>query len=138
MSYKEFLVQYSWAIQVAGVVIFGWFATWIASRSKPKISEGWVYAGYTLPVKVISAAFAAFMIAALWHNGMALFKESWWVPPAFMAVLAGSFWLAYEVFFTTLRWNEEALELHRAFLPLKVILIRALSIYSGSYPAAVK
>jgi len=65
MVYKEFLAQYSRAIQVGGVVVFGWFATWIASRSKPKITEGWVYAGYTLPIKALSAAFVAFMLAAL-------------------------------------------------------------------------
>lgn len=123
MGYKEFLAQYSWAIQVVGVIVFGWLATWIARRSKPKVTEGWVYASYTLPIKALSAAFVAFMLAALWHNGMALFKEDWWVPPAIIAITAGAFWLAYDVFLTTLRWNEEALELHRAFLPSKVILI---------------
>lgn len=123
MVYKEFFAQYSWAIQVVGVVIFGWFATWVAGRSKPKITEGWVYAGYTLPIKALSAAFVVFMLAALWHNGMALFKEDWWVPPAIIAITGGAFWLAYDVFLTTLRWNEEILELHRTFLPSKTIFI---------------
>lgn len=123
MDYKGFLAQYSWAIQIVGVVVFGWFATWVARRSKPKITKGWVYAGYTLPIKALSAASVAFMLAALWHNGMALFKEDWWVPPAIIAITAGAFWLAYDVFLTTLRWNEETIELHRAFLPSKTIFI---------------
>jgi len=127
MDSKDFLAKYAWAIQIIGVIVFGWVATWIAKRSNPPIKEGWMYSGYTLTIKMLYAAFVAFMLAALWHNGMALFKEDWWVPPAIIGITASAFWLAYDVFLTTLRWNEEALELYRVFLPPKAINIREVA-----------
>jgi len=124
MDYTGILTKYSWVIQIAGVVAFGYFVTWLARRSRPKVKDGWVYVEYAFPIKLVSAGFVLFMLAALWHNGSALFREDWWVPPAIIAITAGAFWLAYDVFLTTLRWNEEEIELHRYLFPMKAIRIR--------------
>ena len=133
MDLTLLLTKYGWLVQLAGVVAFGLLVNWMAARSKPRAIAAWTYSRYQTPVKLLAAIFPLFMTAALVYNGTALFREDWWVPPAIIVMTVLGFWLAHDVFLTTLRWNDDRFEIFR--FPLRPKSIRLEDITSIKHHA---
>jgi len=114
---QTFLMQYGWAIQLMAVIAFAWVAGWSARRAIPRTTAGWTYAHYPLLVKALALVGLVFLTAAFVYNGRRLFAEDWWVPPVILTVTFGTYWFAYEVFVTTVRWNRHRLQVFRPPFP---------------------
>ena len=111
----KWIKEYEAVIKITATVLVLLLAGWAATRERPRVSAGWTYLRYSLPVRVLAGLFLPFMIAALLYNGSKLFEESWWVAPAIFLTTTGAAWLFYDAFFQTVRWNSEALEARGLF-----------------------
>lgn len=118
---KDFLSQYGAAIQVLGSAAFVLLLAWAGSRIKSKVVGDWTYSRYPIIGKTVAVLSAAFVTAAIIYNGGKLFEEDWWVPPAFLIMTICFYWLNYEMFFVTLRWNTNRMEISRPPFPTKSV-----------------
>ncbi|NRF72459.1 hypothetical protein HLB44_36470 [Aquincola sp. S2] len=115
------MAQYSAAIQIIGSALLVLALGWAAKRAMPKKVGEWTYSNYPLLGKLIALLGVVFITAAHVYNGLKLFESDWWVPPIIIVMTVGFYWLAYEMFVTTLRWNTTVVELLRPPLRPKVV-----------------
>ncbi|HSV50630.1 MAG TPA: hypothetical protein VLJ57_00835 [Burkholderiaceae bacterium] len=105
-------------VQILGTATVVLAAGWFSRQAQPRVAAGWTHSTYTLVIKALTLLFAAFMTAAVLFNGLAIFNQDWWVAPVFLLTVAASYLFVYEVFFTSLRWNEMEVEVrHFPFRP---------------------
>lgn len=118
---RDFLVEYSMMVQpvLIGALIWG-LGTWVG-RGRAHNRDGWTYAYFGWPMKLIAVSIVAGLTTALLRNGKALSEESWLVVAVVVVATVGFWWMFYEVFITRLRWNDEGLELRRPPFPHKYI-----------------
>ncbi|MFT3688100.1 hypothetical protein [Paenirhodobacter sp.] len=114
----EDIGEYRTTVQLALVAGLTWGLGVWAGRGRAHSRDGWTYAYFGLPMKLITVAIVAMPTTALLRKGATLFAEPWPVIVAFLAMTAAFWWLFWEIFVTRLRWNADGLELRR--LPFRV------------------
>lgn len=113
MTLQGFLLEHGRLVQMIGTAVVVLTIGWISRRAQPRVVAGWTHSHYPLAIKALSLLFLVFMTAATLFNGLSIFKQDWWVVPVFLLTVAASYLFAYEVFFSSLRWNEYEVEVRR-------------------------
>jgi hypothetical protein len=113
LSLQNFFTEHGREVQVLAAAIVVLAAGWFSRRAQPRTIAGWTLSTYSAFIKILSLLFAAFMTAAVLFNGLSIFNDDWWVAPAFLLIAAASYLFVYEVFFSTLRWNEVEVQVRR-------------------------
>lgn len=141
VTMNHFLTQYGFVVQLVASALCVIFLGWMAKRALPRVEGEWTYSHYPLAAKLFAIAFALFLTAALIYNGAKLLDEEWWVPLVIITMFVGAYWVVYEMFVTTLRWNSLRMEISRPPLKPKAVRfadITSIDVHSASESITIR
>ncbi|WP_020655492.1 hypothetical protein [Massilia niastensis] len=114
--------------KLAGLLLMAGVMRGAASRPETELVGDWIIARHAGQIRGIAAAALPLVSTLMLYKGSELLREESAVMAVLALLFAASAWLFVDVFGSTFRYNDKAVELRRLFRPPKVLALQSAKV----------